>query len=161
MNVNELKQSYFMDSGQAQKGPKCPWGAPKNPAPITSLEDVMSEQLASDLQVKEEAELFKCDDFPNHQIPPGLLKDHQESTSDDLMIAQMLQMQFDKEYDQALGMEETQRNGTSKISITYQKYRRVPDYPIWDDSDDEDEDLAAYLDMDERKRHWDRYLCTT
>ena len=83
-----------MDSGQAQKGPKCPWGAPKNPAPITSLEDVMSEQLASDLQVKEEAELFKCDDFPNDQIPPGLLKDHQESTSDDLMIAQMLQMQF-------------------------------------------------------------------
>ena len=145
-----------MDSGQAQKGPKCPWGPPKNPAPITSLEDVMSEQLASDLQVKEEAELFKCDD-PNDQIPPGLLKDHQESTSDDLMIAQMLQMQFDKEYDQALGMEETQRNGTSKISISYQKYRRVPDYPIWDDSDDEDEDLAAYLNMDERKRHWDRY----
>ena len=124
---------------------------------------VMSEQLASDLQVKDETELFKCDDFPNDQImPPGLLEDsHQESTthtSDDLMIAQMLQMQFDKEYDQALGMEESQRNGGSKISISYQKYRRVPDYPIWDDSDDDDEDLAAYLDMDERKRHWDRYV---
>ncbi len=33
----------------------------------------------------------------------------------------------------------------------------MPDHPIWEDSDDEDEDLAAYLNMDERKRHWDVY----
>ena len=140
-----------MDSGQ---GSKCPWGAPKNPEPITSLEDVMSEQLASDLQTKEETKILKKD---SDEIPPELLKEiENEGTSDDFLIAQMLQMQFDKEYDQALGMEENQRNGTSKVTVSYQKFRRVPDFPIWDDSDDEDEDLANYLDMDERKRHWDR-----
>lgn len=141
-----------MASGQ---GSKCPWGAPKNPEPVTSLEDVMSEQLASDLQTKEETKILKKD---SDEIPPELLKEiENEGTSDDLLIAQMLQMQFDKEYDQALGMEENQRNGTSKVTVSYQKFRRVPDFPIWDDSDDEDEDLANYLDMDERKRHWDSY----
>ena len=140
-----------MASGQ---GSKCLWGAPKNPEPVTSLEDVMSEQLASDLQTKEETKILKKD---SDEIPPELLKEiENEGTSDDLLIAQMLQMQFDKEYDQALGMEENQRNGTSKVTVSYQKFRRVPDFPIWDDSDDEDEDLANYLDMDERKRHWDR-----
>ena len=140
-----------MASGQ---GSKCQWGAPKNPEPVTSLEDVMSEQLASDLQTKEETKILKKD---SDEIPPELLKEiENEGTSDDLLIAQMLQMQFDKEYDQALGMEENQRNGTSKVTVSYQKFRRVPDFPIWDDSDDEDEDLANYLDMDERKRHWDR-----
>ena len=140
-----------MASGQ---GSKCPWGAPKNPEPVTSLEDVMSEQLASDLQTKEETKILKKD---SDEIPPELLKEiENEGTSDDFLIAQMLQMQFDKEYDQALGMEESQRNGTSKVTVSYQKFRRVPDFPIWDDSDDEDEDLANYLDMDERKRHWDR-----
>ena len=69
----------------------------------------------------------------------------------------MLQMQFDKEHDQALGIEESQRNGSSKVTVSYQKFRRVPDLPIWDDSDDEDEELEAYLNMDDRKRHWDSY----
>ena len=66
-------------------------------------------------------------------------------------------MQFDKEHDQALGIEESQRNGSSKVTVSYQKFRRVPDLPIWDDSDDEDEELEAYLNMDDRKRHWDSY----
>merc|ERR1719219_575736 len=80
-----------------------------------------------------------------------------DTNDDDLMIAQMLQMQFDREYDQALGKEESHRNGTSKVTVSYEKYRKVPDNPIWDDSDDEDEELAAYLNMDDKKRHWDCY----
>ena len=63
--------------------------------------------------------------------------------------------QFDREHDQALGKEERHRNGTNKVTVSYEKYRKVPDNPIWDDSDDEDEELAAYLDMDDKKRHWD------
>ena len=68
--------------------------------------------------------------------------------------------QFDREYDQALGKEESHRNGTSKVTVSYEKYRKVPDNPVWDDSDDEDEELAAYLDMDDKKRHWDWYVDT-
>ncbi len=44
-----------------------------------------------------------------------------------------------------------------KVTVSYQKYRAVPDHPIWEDSDDDDNELAAYLDMDEMKRHWDVY----
>ena len=66
-------------------GPKCPWGRPQE-APTTSisLSDVMSEQLASDLQDKEELRLLKSE-FPDEVIPPELLAP-QEDTSDDLLI---------------------------------------------------------------------------
>ena len=136
----------------------CPWGAPKESAPTTSLKDVMSEQLASDLQAQEEGQSHGRDkssaniaDLTEEEIAKILGED----TSDDHLIAQMLQMQFDREHDQALGQEETHRNGTSKVTVSYEKYRIVPDNPVWEDSDDEDEELAAYLDMDEKKRHWD------
>ena len=46
------------------------------------------------------------------------------------------------------------------MTVSYEKYRKVPDNPVWDDSDDEDEELAAYLDMDDKKRHWDWYVDT-
>jgi hypothetical protein len=75
------------------------------------------------------------------------------------MIAQMLQMQFDREHDAALGVAEHQANGSSKVTVSFEKYRVVPDNPIWDDSDDDDEDLEAYLNQDERKRNWYSYLC--
>ena len=67
-------------------------------------------------------------------------------------------MQFDKEYDQALGVEETHRNGGSKVTVSLSKYKLVPENPIWDDSDDDDETLAAYLALDEDKRHIDWYI---
>ena len=130
----------------------CPWAKVSNEA-TTSLQDVMSEQLASNLQAKEMGN--EDSEGPKAMSDEELAKLLNEDTSDDLMIAQMLQMQFDKEYDQALGVEETHRNGGSKISVSYSKYKLVPENPIWDDSDDDDETWAAYLDLDERKRHID------
>ena len=130
----------------------CPWAKVSNEA-TTSLQDVMSEQLASNLQAKEMGN--ENSGGPKTMSDEELAKLLNEDTSDDLMIAQMLQMQFDKEYDQALGVEETHRNGGSKISVSYSKYKLVPENPIWDDSDDDDETWAAYLDLDERKRHID------
>ena len=128
----------------------CPWAKVSTEA-STSLQDVMSEQLASDLQAKEEGNKSEANGALTDEELAKLLN---EDTSDDLMIAQMLQMQFDREYDQALGVEETHRNGTSKVTVSYSKYKLVPENPIWDDSDD-DEELAAYLNSDDRKRHWD------
>ena len=137
----------------------CPWGVPTDSGPTTSLKDVMSEQLASNLQDQENGvvEEAKVDTGQNGDLTDEELAKilGQDSTNDDLMIAQMLQMQYDREYDQALGYEESHRNGTSKVTVSYQKYRMIPDNKIWEDSDDDDEELAAYLDMDEKKRHWD------
>lgn len=40
----------------------------------------------------------------------------QETVSDE-MLAQLLQLQFDQEYDRALGKEEAKKNGTSKGKV--------------------------------------------
>ncbi len=131
-----------------------PWNIPSDPVPSASLTDVMSEQLASDLQAKELEQPTNSNSQPE-LTDEELAKILANDTDDDLIIAQMLQMQFDREYDQALGFEESHRNGTSKVTVSYEKYKAVPDNPIWDDSEDGDEELAAYLNMDDKKRHWD------
>lgn len=157
----------------------CPWAKVSNET-STSLQDVMSEQLASDIEAKENG---RTKEGPKAMSDEEMAKLLNEDTSDDLVIAQMLQMQvcstsyilqhfrhivyslfsasqtmqFDKEYDQALGVEETHRNGGSKVTVSLSKYKLVPENPIWDDSDDDDETLAAYLALDEDKRHIDWY----
>jgi RIO kinase 3 len=79
-------------------------------------------------------------------------------TKDDLLIAQMLQHQFDNENDAAVRNEERAYNGNSKVQLSYEKFKILQsDHPIWEDSDDEDPDLLAYLEMDDRKRDWDYY----
>ena len=70
----------------SNEGSKCPWARPQE-TPATSLHDVMSEQLASDLQDKEELRLLKSE-FPDEFIPPELLA-QQEDTSDDLLIGNL------------------------------------------------------------------------
>jgi len=65
----------------------------------------------------------------------------QIDTSDDLMIAQMLQKQFDKEYNLALAREERSVNRNCKVTVAYSKYRMSLDDDLnYDSSDDEDED---------------------
>ena len=93
----------------------------------------------------------------------------EEATSDDLLIAQMLQRQFDSEYDSALGKEENKINGSSKVQfnsvdssgecsavcqvrVSYSKYRMVPEQILWDDSEDEEEEWG-----EERRRDIDRF----
>lgn len=39
---------------------------------------------------------------------------HDSDTANDLMLAQMLQLQFDEEYEKCLQAEENRMNGTSK-----------------------------------------------
>uniref|UniRef100_A0A8C2KY17 Serine/threonine-protein kinase RIO3 n=1 Tax=Cyprinus carpio TaxID=7962 RepID=A0A8C2KY17_CYPCA len=93
-----------------------PWGAPVlAPAPC-SLADVMSEQLARELHEE-------SNPFP--EIP------------DDLMLAQMLQMEFDREFDTQLRREERKFNGDSKVSISFENYRMVHPYEDSDSSEDE------------------------
>ena len=66
-------------------------------------------------------------------------------------------MQFDNEHDHIIASEERAANRNSKVSVSYQKYKVVPEHRIWQDSDDEDHELAEYLAMDDRKRDWDCY----
>ena len=125
-----------------------PWGlVPSSEMTPVSLADVMSEELADQLQKKEykhvdevvEASGACGKDVPD--IPPDVDFD----TSDDAMIAQMLQKQFDREYDLALSKEERSLNRNSKVTVTYSKYKMIPDeLRCYDSSDEEyDEDYFA------------------
>ncbi|XP_015279810.1 PREDICTED: serine/threonine-protein kinase RIO3 [Gekko japonicus] len=126
-------------SAEASQAPiwpqsKCPWGAPKNTAISCSLADVMSEQLAKELQLEEENTAF-----PEvvSVVEAPFITGENSDTSSDLMLAQMLQMEFDREYDAQLRREEKKFNGDSKVSISFENYRKV--HPFEDSESSEDE----------------------
>ncbi len=83
-----------LEPEKSKKEYKNPWGLVEKPVEVQNLTEVMSEQLAKDLVEKEER---KLDDFP---VEESLFQASNDACADDLLIAQMLQMQFDKEYDQ-------------------------------------------------------------
>ncbi|XP_029001978.1 serine/threonine-protein kinase RIO3 [Betta splendens] len=119
-------------TGVAAETRKSPWGLAAPAAPTCSLVDVMSEQLARQL------------DEENNTLPtlaePGadlLSSDEAPDTTSDLMLAQMLQMQFDREFDNQLRREEKKFNGDSKVSISFENYRMVHPYEDSDSSEDE------------------------
>ncbi|XP_029979567.1 serine/threonine-protein kinase RIO3 [Sphaeramia orbicularis] len=112
--------------------PKSPWGSVAPAAPPCSLTDVMSEQLAR--QLDEENSAFPAIADPTSDL---LLVDDAPDTTSDLMLAQMLQMQFDREFDNQLRREEKKFNGDSKVSISFENYRKVHPYEDSDSSEDE------------------------
>lgn len=111
--------------------PKSPWGAVPVAPPACSLSEVMSEQLAK--QLDEENNLFPGASDPVLELP----LDDTEDTASDLMLAQMLQMQFDREFDDQLKREEKKFNGDSKVSISFENYRKVHPFEDSDSSEDE------------------------
>ncbi|XP_066480261.1 serine/threonine-protein kinase RIO3 [Tiliqua scincoides] len=124
------------DSGPRPAWPqsKCPWGTPNNTTISCSLADVMSEQLAKELQLKEENAAFP--DVVSAVDGPFITGENAD-TSSDLMLAQMLQMEFDREYDAQLRREEKKFNGDSKVSISFENYRKVHPFEDSDSSEDE------------------------
>jgi len=127
----------------ANTEPVIVWGGKslKSSGNIVSFTDVMSEDLAKDLQTKEdtpspaiEGDIGICeglqDTFPD--LPPD--------TNSDELLAHMLQLQFDQEYDRDLGREEAKCNGTSKVGVSLSNYRKIPKGSILDDELDSNDD---------------------
>ncbi|XP_049876055.1 serine/threonine-protein kinase RIO3 [Pectinophora gossypiella] len=125
-----------------------------------NLSDIMSEQYARGLQVKEELKFAEhiSDQHvsTSDDIDPELLKQIEEANlkefcDSDAIIAKVLQCQFDKEYDEEIKRVEKKRNGDAKVSVSYDNYRTVPENLIYDtDSEDEDVEVAENKD-------WDRF----
>lgn len=66
----------------------------------------------------------------------------------DRIIAEMLQSEFDRDHDVELKRLERQTNKDSKVSVSFSKYRNVPDELLYDsDLDDEPHD----------RKHWDNF----
>lgn len=109
-----------------------PWGKVTNPEPVM-LQDIMSEEVAKDLQAKEKEKYVQslCDGnceleaVVDSEVLQLIARTDGEDDSD-AVIARMLQRQFDEEYDKMLKIKEQKCNGDSKVSISFTNYRRVP-----------------------------------
>lgn len=88
--------------------------------PVVNLGDIMSEELAQSLQSREEQEFEK--QFAKSTTSASAeeaSKDPMEQfdeldCSNDFLLAQYLQMEFDKEHDRILSREEQKYNGNDK-----------------------------------------------
>ncbi|XP_032791513.2 serine/threonine-protein kinase RIO3 [Daphnia magna] len=128
------------------------WGGKpvENLASDVSFTDVMSEDLAKNLQIKED--LSQWPELAGEDVKSQACGSTpvQETVSDE-MLAQLLQLQFDQEYDRALGKEEAKYNGTSKVGVSLSNYRKIPKGSLLDedsDSFDDDEWDKAHPDWD-------------
>lgn len=69
----------------------------------------------------------------------------------DRIIAEMLQAEFDLNHDEELKRLERQTNKDSKVSVSFIKYRNVPDELLYDSDFDNDDDDPI------NKKHWDSF----
>lgn len=122
-----------------------PWGKVKSVEAV-NLTDIMSEQLATELQKKEDKHYMESIEIPAELLEQEVTDD--KSWDSDEMIALMLQKQFDKEYDDMLKRTENKFNGDSKVSISYANYRRSNDIEVESDSDEELIDVIDRKDWD-------------
>lgn len=106
-----------MDSGlktlspASQRNPTNPWSM-SPPVAVCSLSVVMDEELAKHIQREEENKLAKTqlDDHVSSPAPPSNPAD----TSSDHLLAEMLQLEYDKEHDRQLNCEENHYNKHNK-----------------------------------------------
>ncbi|KAG0718579.1 Serine/threonine-protein kinase RIO3 [Chionoecetes opilio] len=97
-----------------------------------------AKELALDIQQKETQAyhlslLNEKEDYSDFIKP-------KEEVSNDLYLAQVLQYEYDREYDQQVNREEKLVNGNSKVSVSFNKFKICPSW-YGPDSDDEPEEI--------------------
>ena len=120
--------------------PKSPWAKIEQPKAVDSLIDVMSEQLATDLQEKESSlHLTKPESStklsPNQEAILKLESGDAANVDSDLLLAQLLQLEFDKEHDEMLKKHEQFKNKNSRVAISYENFKSM--HPITDKDEKE------------------------
>lgn len=132
-----------------------PWGPTPTTQAVeqtspTSFRDLMSEDLAQKIQDQENELYYKALIGGNADVSSLLSLGKAEDTSEDFILAQVLQYEFDREYDQQVNREEKHYNGNSKVSVSFNKFKLCPTW-YGPDSDDELQDL------DEENRDFDSF----
>ncbi|XP_037957695.1 serine/threonine-protein kinase RIO3 [Teleopsis dalmanni] len=148
------------------------WNIDNTPVLKTNLADIMSEQYAYQIHNKELERLKQKDKNATVGVavnPAALLPKEKEKNlnSEDLsefeicdnkcdsdeLIAQMLQMQFDSEYNQELRRIEQAKNKQSKVTISLEKFRRNSE------DDYESNNISTELDEEDGSKEgdWDRF----
>jgi hypothetical protein len=129
----------------------------QEPVKVLSLQEVMSEQLANDLHAKEcsvyESVVGESKKTPSSDVCKNELSKAEETSTkeaataaqiditleeqmhNDFLIAQLLQLECDREYDHILKGQENHRNKNSKVSVSYDNFKSV--HPVYDKDDKE------------------------
>ncbi|KAK3586909.1 hypothetical protein CHS0354_008503 [Potamilus streckersoni] len=151
-----------------------PWGAKPSPLgnkpspwgkssmtnispPVFSLKDVMSEQLAAELQSKEDWKFHGQNPSSDTMIKEPSLEDlstsagEDQDTSNDEILARLLQIELDREHDKQLQAEAKKFNGQNKVSISFENYRLV--HPLYRD---ENEEIPDFDEGYEDQSEWDK-----
>lgn len=138
-----------------------PWKKVATPVDVQNLSEIMSEEYAKGLQVKEELKFAEqiSDQHvivESNDLSSEIIKQIEESNvteycDSDAIIAKVLQCQFDREYDDEIKKVEKKKNGDAKVSISYENYRNVPESLLYDSDYDDDEFENA------SKKDWDRF----
>lgn len=123
-----------------------PWAKIQPVEGPISLLEITSEQLANSMQEKQ---LEKCTNeiMQNVQIEECDMYEPNETDSDEV-IAHMLQVQYNKEYDKMLKRTEEKFNRDAKVNVTYSNYRTC--------SIEEPDDRPA--ETEDATRDFDRFV---
>lgn len=132
----------------ANAGPTSPWGKPPAVAEPCSLASVMDEEFAKTLQLEEEDAALKEEygSLSDYSLAVELSSSSECDTSNDMLLAQMLQLEFDREHDDMLAKEEKKFNGDSKVSISWAKYKTASSCLKEPEEEDDDDDFDSEED---------------
>lgn len=161
------KESFIFQNNMATKidndnKKPCPWGQIQNKAPVCSFTTLMDEDYAKELQSKEaefeEPIATEIVTLPTEVLDEVASNDQDDETANDLLLAKMLQLEFDKENDEYVKSLEKTYNGTNKVSMSFKNFCAVHPYNSteqtndWEDySSEGEEDDSDEYELNERK----------
>ncbi|KAL9962862.1 hypothetical protein ACROYT_G032010 [Oculina patagonica] len=134
----EITENIVVNTPVGNTPTKSPWGKSPTVTPC-SLASVMDEEVAKELQAKED--YLAGYHLQPSTDPSGLTFEAGTSpdTENDLLLAQMIQLEYDKEYDRTIDSMEKRYNGESKVSVSFDNFRNV--HPVLkEDSSSSDSD---------------------
>ncbi|XP_016946029.3 serine/threonine-protein kinase RIO3 [Drosophila suzukii] len=125
------------------------WGAEASSPPAASYSNVAGSSLRNQSDSEEWEDYSTL--LNNDGIPPADIELPEDS---DAVIAQLLQSQFDHEYNEELRRIERQQNKQSKVTVTLNKFLRDGDAEFLHDTAEEDYEED---ELEQLKHDWDRF----
>ncbi|KAH8391962.1 hypothetical protein KR215_010892 [Drosophila sulfurigaster] len=151
LHDKELQQQQ---KKQTQKQPQQS-PTPASYSDVAGTSHSATATAANDADEWEDYSILLSGGMDKETLPPEVLKLLEDEEESDAVIAQMLQSQFDHEYNEELRRIERQQNKQSKVTVTLNKFLRSGDAEFLHDTeaDEDDEEDELYR----QKRDWDRF----
>jgi len=156
-------------STDQRTSPVSPWATPNTKAAEPcSLAAVMDEEYAEQLMRQDFGEDFSTAVIQERNANQSLEQKNEDAaiksddtdsaTSNDLLLAQMLQMEFNKEHDEYIRVQERNMNQNNKVTMSYKNYLSTHPY---DEEEVAPSEESTSLDSDEDDFFWATQLDTT